>query len=283
MKHGSLMTSRRLLADVRQAGLAWIAWLVLFVLLVGIGGWKAYQSLQSDRKGADALYYFAAAALLLALDRLKELERTKDGGWRAGFHEAIRSEVQMVFSSEVKPQLKEIGNLAASAISVHSSDSPAGDDADPGSARMDADAIESAQPGTSSSPSEGPSATIALPPPMVEDDPQKGRFGGLAQSRGRCLSASLDASTPNSRYFRVNLQVSRIDPATPPLEGSVTFHLHNTFWPSVQQVPVRDGVARLSLMSYGAFTVGAVVDAGSTLLELDLSRDTRFPEVFRKS
>jgi hypothetical protein len=47
-------------------------------------------------------------------------------------------------------------------------------------------------------------------------------------------------------------------------------------------VPVIERRAVLTLMCWGAFTVGAVADQGSTKLELDLSEDTRFPETFTK-
>jgi hypothetical protein len=68
-----------------------------------------------------------------------------------------------------------------------------------------------------------------------------------------------------------------------PLTGTVTFYLHDTFDQPVQRVKVnKNGVARLVVYAYGAFTVGAVADGGKTLLELDLAEDEGFPEEFRE-
>jgi hypothetical protein len=55
------------------------------------------------------------------------------------------------------------------------------------------------------------------------------------------------------------------------VQGHVQFYLHPTFanWRPV--VPVVDGRAHLSVLSWGAFTVGVLADNGATRLELDLS------------
>ena len=90
------------------------ALMVLVGLLAAIGSYKAFQSITTNSTGSDALYFLGAAALVLVIDRLKGLERTKDGGWRAEFAQAIKAEVQKSINSEVKPQLKEIGNRVAS-------------------------------------------------------------------------------------------------------------------------------------------------------------------------
>ncbi len=50
----------------------------------------------------------------------------------------------------------------------------------------------------------------------------------------------------------------------------------------IRVVHAKDGVARLELLTYGAFTVGAIADDGATLLELDLSADPRFPKKLRE-
>lgn len=44
---------------------------------------------------------------------------------------------------------------------------------------------------------------------------------------------------------------------------------------------VTNGVARLDLQGWGAFTVGATTDTGRVQLELDLSQDASIPQRFR--
>src|SRR6059036_633347 len=45
----------------------------------------------------------------------------------------------------------------------------------------------------------------------------------------------------------------------------------------------RDGVARLRVVAYGAFTVGVEADEGKTQLELDLAELPKVPKAFRES
>ena len=117
------------------------------------------------------------------------------------------------------------------------------------------------------------------PSPVSPDDPQHGQWGGRETNNGRRLSAAVEPVTDD--WFSVTLSVESSSEATP-LEGTVTFHLHPTFPRDVVPVVVENGRAVLKLSAWGAFTVGAVADNGRTLLELDLSQDTRFPEVFRR-
>jgi hypothetical protein len=258
------------------ASLPPITILILVALLAVIGTAKAIQSIITDKTGANALYFLGGSALVLVIDRLKEVERTPDGGWRIALQDAIQEEVKNTISNEVNPQIKAAANMAISAYEI------AGATAAPRSTPIPVEA--GAAPPQEMHPATYPDATaVPLPPPTVADDPQKGRFGGKAQHGGRCLTASCDEASANARFLRVNLEVSRVDPSTPPLEGWVIFYLHDTFMPSVQTVAVQDGLARLSLLSYGAFTVGAVADGGATLLELDLAQDARLPEAFRNS
>lgn len=110
------------------------------------------------------------------------------------------------------------------------------------------------------------------------DDPQKGLWGGQAEGNGRALRAQV--RTISSNWFEISLQVIRVD--GPPLEGRVDFHLHPTFPNQIETVQVKDGKASLELGAWGAFTVGAVADNGETKLELDLSENISFPQVFRE-
>lgn len=113
--------------------------------------------------------------------------------------------------------------------------------------------------------------------PVDPDDPQKGRWGGQSRRFGRELRASGRELSPG--WFEIELVVATLN--DPPLTGSVQFHLHPTFAKPTVAVEVKDGQATLRLMTYGAFTVGAVADDGRTALELDLSGVEHLPAEFR--
>ena len=108
-------------------------------------------------------------------------------------------------------------------------------------------------------------------------DPQKGRWGGLAERGGRRLTARV--SPVSDEWFAIDLEVQRF--AGPAMQGPVVFYLHPTFEPAVAQVSPVNGVASFQLKGWGAFTVGATTDNGSVQLELDLAGDLSFPETFR--
>jgi hypothetical protein len=114
------------------------------------------------------------------------------------------------------------------------------------------------------------------------DDPQKGRWGGRAEANGRLLTARVTPHLESSELFHVQLEVRTTSPEMT-LSGIVRFHLHPTFKQSVREVKVRNGVASLKLIAWGAFTVGVEADEGKTQLELDLSTVEDAPEEFRHS
>lgn len=104
-------------------------------------------------------------------------------------------------------------------------------------------------------------------------DPQKGKWGGKSvdEITRRKLSAEVK-TIPNENYFRrVLLRVESTDAANFPLTETVKFHLHPTFARPVIEVRPENNVAEVSLVAYGAFTVGAETDGGKTRLELDLA------------
>ncbi len=110
-------------------------------------------------------------------------------------------------------------------------------------------------------------------------DPHKGCWGGSANRNGRRLR--VENPERHGEWYGFDLVVEATEGA-PPLEGSVTFHLHQTFNVPVRTVPVADGRARLHIQNaYGVFTVGAVADGGETKLELDLATVEAFPDWFR--
>ncbi|CAN5423629.1 hypothetical protein BH10BAC2_BH10BAC2_18770 [soil metagenome] len=123
-----------------------------------------------------------------------------------------------------------------------------------------------------------------LPPVISNNDPQKGRFGGLSEKNERKLSAKVDASyIPN--FYSVTLVVESTNSANP-LTSDVIFYIHDSFNPSVftyTAVEFIEGKAiENEILSYGAFTVGVITDNGKTMLELDLAEDKSFPKEFRE-
>jgi hypothetical protein len=125
---------------------------------------------------------------------------------------------------------------------------------------------------------------LSLPPVTVSNDPQKNRFGGRDLVNGRQLKATVKP-TDDDDFFAVDIWVETADKENPLDE--VLFFLHDSFSPSVRKIISEDGsIAKMkTLNAYGAFTVGAVTDNGSTLLELDLAFDTpenKYPKKFKE-
>jgi hypothetical protein len=115
---------------------------------------------------------------------------------------------------------------------------------------------------------------------MVEDDPQKGQWGGLPSNSNRSLEATVEAI--DSSWYRIHLKV-RTNRGKKPMTGPVHFHLHDSFPDPVRTVTAKGGEAALTLVAYGAFTVGVAADRGRTALELDLSELSSAPKRFRES
>jgi hypothetical protein len=115
------------------------------------------------------------------------------------------------------------------------------------------------------------------------DDPQKGKFGGQPKQNGWAVSARSVRVLPGE-LCEFTIRVAR--DATAADATIAEFHLHDTFHPQTRTVPVTGGVAELTLVAYGAFTVGVNVrhDPASdpvARLELDLAEDSQFPKWFR--
>jgi hypothetical protein len=123
----------------------------------------------------------------------------------------------------------------------------------------------------------------ALPPITVLDDPQKGRFGKLAEKNGYKLTGTVTDSTWPG-YWDVLLEVSRTDSTE---LADVLFLIHNTFNPAIKKITPENfvnGKATLSLSPvYGSFTVGVITDGGKTMLELDLAGLPGVSEKFKNS
>ena len=119
--------------------------------------------------------------------------------------------------------------------------------------------------------------------PMVRKinprDPQKGQWGGQSSRNGYAVSANV---TPiGEDWFHILLTVAAIPRSGKRLSGFVMFHLHDSFAKPVRRVRVIRGKARLEVSTYGAFTVGILIEHDDTMLEIDLAEIESAPESFR--
>ncbi len=133
-------------------------------------------------------------------------------------------------------------------------------------------------------PPQNPEEVLERPeiqPGQVANDPWKGQFGGLAERNQLQLSARVEPFAGTQDWFLVHLQLCSVNPRHP-LQGRVDIFLHPSFARhriSIDTPP--NGVIELRLKAWGAFTVGALVEQGMTLLELDLAELADAPTVFR--
>jgi ethanolamine utilization microcompartment shell protein EutS len=116
-------------------------------------------------------------------------------------------------------------------------------------------------------------------PITIANDPQKGRWGGLAERDGFTLSA--DFQNVGKSSVEVILNVRAAEQTSLQSADCVEFHLHDTFNPDVVPAVFEDGKARLSLIAYGGFTVGVWIGCTNTELELDLSKVKGAPRIIR--
>jgi len=118
--------------------------------------------------------------------------------------------------------------------------------------------------------------------PEDPEDPQKGRWGRHNMDADGRFALSAEVSPLSENWFHVRLHV-RDRQADGRAAGRVIFHLHPTFQPDRRTVDMTGGEAELGLTAWGAFTVGALVEAaGITVkLELDLASLANTPPRFR--
>jgi len=115
---------------------------------------------------------------------------------------------------------------------------------------------------------------------VFPDDPQKGKWGGSAESNFRKFTARIGPSLWPG-FYKVDLQVETTNDLFP-LTGVVKFHLHDTFQNPDPVIVVQGGKAILQLVKvYGGFTAGAEMDEGKTRLELDLAEVEDAPTEFK--
>ncbi len=130
----------------------------------------------------------------------------------------------------------------------------------------------------------GPSlCRVDVQPGPNRGDPWKNQFGGSTERSGRTLEARVRHGAGTPDLFDVTLRVVPTNEGSDPLRGAVQFFLHPTFRNDRPMVTVSPaGIAELSLLAYGAFTVGAIADNGNTVLELDLAELPHAPEEFKR-
>ena len=100
-------------------------------------------------------------------------------------------------------------------------------------------------------------------------DPNFAVFGDNPTKDGRKLSVTIEEIPGKDFYRRVIARVESTDKKRG-LKGKVRFFLHPTFRTPAFDVPVRDGVAETSFVSYGVFTIGVKADNGETDLGYNL-------------
>jgi hypothetical protein len=116
--------------------------------------------------------------------------------------------------------------------------------------------------------------------PLIREDWAKGMFGGLSSRMTRFGERTLSASVRKigEDWFEVSLMITASSKPT----TDAVFFLHNTFSQPTPTVGFDEKfVARLTVGAWGAFTVGVLMDDGTTELELDLSEVSSAPAMFR--
>jgi hypothetical protein len=114
------------------------------------------------------------------------------------------------------------------------------------------------------------------------NDYWRGRLGGASERDGFNFTATV-SETVDPRLFEIQL---RVDATNAELKARVAgqervvFLLHPTFGPKLPQAAFdADGIARLQIFAYGAFTAGAITEEGKTL-ELNLASIPNVPTLF---
>lgn len=102
------------------------------------------------------------------------------------------------------------------------------------------------------------------------DDPNKGRFGGLADREGFQLTSAFEP-TESSEWFTVVLTLEAKRTVKVGLGDFAWFVLHPTFLPSLLKVVFRGRRAQLRLKVWGGFTVGVWLPKFGLELECDLA------------
>jgi len=214
---------------------------VLIGLAIACAACGVYKFATGGSDDKVPLFYFLAAGALVLLKSMKSFAF---GDFKAEFEQRLEQRL-----TEVKEQIQRDSPM--NHMSKRAETRPEGLAAEPARSAFDRE-------GTPASVTAG------------SDDPHKGKFGGRPRDNGRVLKASLKPVAGSSEYVDIRLVVCSENPAVHPLAGTVTFYLHPSFPATPRVVSVVNGEAVLNLRAYGAFTVGAEADGGTTRLESDL-------------
>lgn len=116
-------------------------------------------------------------------------------------------------------------------------------------------------------------------PVLFPDDPNKGRFGGLAECAGFMLVAEFYPSDPG--WVEVALEVRSTKGKRPGAGERAHIFLHESFKPSEIAAKFEHGTARLVVNAFGGFTVGVWLPERRVELELDLASLDDAPELIK--
>jgi len=126
-------------------------------------------------------------------------------------------------------------------------------------------------------PDRGEAASLdaTAPASPESDDPNKSKFGGKPVANGRKMFATVKQFPGSTDLYTVRVSVGSTDSLRPLAdETPVIFYLHDTFAQRENRKLVKNGTANLEIVSWGAFTIGAVVEESNEVrLELDLAKD----------
>ncbi len=140
---------------------------------------------------------------------------------------------------------------------------------------------EAHAPGMISFADAQPDCPAAHRPPGPANDPNDGRFGGLAQAGGFTLAAHF-TELKGGRWVTIDLVVSAENEALVRPGDVAWFCLHPTFQPQWVKVVFCGSHATLSTQAWGGFTVGVWLPTQGVELENDLSKIPGAPRVIRE-
>jgi len=257
---------------------AWVPLLVVASILGACVSMIPAVGLKSDNNLP--VYFLLVGLAGLAWPTIRNLRFGKDGLSLEKFEE-MRGDVKTIEKS-VDTLAAAVAHVTASAAELDAQAKKAAgvlEQLDKGNRELRV-ALDQAQVHLAERMGPKPTAVAAdvVKPPALDrpskhaDDPQKGRWGGLPESkeRGWRLTARVEASTLEDEWFVIRAEVSSTM-ANRPLRKPVSFFVHPTFPKSRYDIEPVAGTARLELRGWGAFTIGAWVQDDGTELELDLA------------
>jgi hypothetical protein len=118
-------------------------------------------------------------------------------------------------------------------------------------------------------------------PPGPSDDPNKGRFGGKAESDGFSVVARFD-QTKSEHFAPLTLSVEGKRSGLPVNGAPVLFCLHPSFYPQWVKTTFRGQRASITLKTWGGFTLGVWLPQQKVELECDLSQLPDAPKIVRE-